>query len=871
MRMTTIISAEVLGVRSGTVSFSDYRYFLRIEDPSARIRFAFQNERLRSTLEVFNPFVFKHLCEIVDGKMDSDSKKGRKALRTLTSIIARSATRATPSRISASVGIVKQATYDAEVASVKVGEERILAVKPIVGYSRQLTGDQKLSWNPSAVRFGNRFYLLAPRTETNSINDSVKINPLLDFIRRKTKVAISTGELFSLIKQEFDPESISLVIKAIQELVSREYLLCTDSKGYFTERKNQEVRYFDSHGSLSLDAWLKQYKDWEIESSSEVKVRLPQKELDTLIECYNFLIANGLAGEMDKGLGKFYAEKIHELFGFSKIKLVDLMHPSFGLPYSRIADLYAKTRVTPTPSSSLVKIFTSAILNGDEWIDLSTLELRGEKVLRSPNFSVPVCILKERSGDLVLDVSAGTPSLPSNAIFNRFFSSSVTHHGGESSSTSIDWLSPQRHVNAIRESQDHGTSTLLVNGFPDGERTLSSEDIFIQSDNERIAISDSDGNEIHFLPQSMASIHLFPDWVATLLVAATQGWPNYRWEWGEYANLSDFLPGIRYRNVILSKPSFRYRGERDVVKFNDWADRNRLGEWITLGQMDRKIAVERKSPGAQPALLHLLNSSDSWVEDNWPKELFPVSDKGAQTEVVVGFSVRQEQPMSLVEGMPVSDIQKGQIIPGLSEECNFEITPRGVGIDSLIEQIAKRCSTTFYFIRYRTDLGLPCLRLRIARQSSLQFLDELVRDGFIGQLSEHQHRLELERYGGPIAFSLFENLFRAESTVIGAAAIRGELQAMSVEEKAQIVNAWVLNSPLTTLATPPTNIAGSKASLSVKNFIADLRRLIAPAMVEIPTSSHPSWAAAAHMFCNRLGLSNEQEKEVWKMIGRKND
>ena len=52
--MTTIISAEVLGVRSGTVSFSDYRYFLRIEDPSARIRFAFQNERLRSTLEVFN-------------------------------------------------------------------------------------------------------------------------------------------------------------------------------------------------------------------------------------------------------------------------------------------------------------------------------------------------------------------------------------------------------------------------------------------------------------------------------------------------------------------------------------------------------------------------------------------------------------------------------------------------------------------------------------------------------------------------------------------------------------------------------------------------------------------------------------------------
>ncbi|MDO5077198.1 lantibiotic dehydratase [Corynebacterium sp.] len=958
--MTYKLRASVQGIRSAAVRWEEYQRFLDTTDGLAKIRLAYESSIISTTLRAFNPIVDANARAILAGDLRLDSKKGRKTLRHISILMARAATRATPSRLVGRVGHTHEPIIDAAPAAASQSAHRRLGSRELrvvlrdeleIGCAAPITAGEPdaaappaVRWNPSAIEIGSRYFVTAPRCR-KEVFGSVGGNDVIARIVELARNPISWDQLVQQLLEEFNIADASVVEKAVLSLVKREFLLSSRSVGYAESCGEQgvdtRVSQCERFGGALRD-WVIEHNEAEFEARRDADVSIGAQALESLEKCYGFLLRNGLLGTVDKGLAAKFAEILHERYGFSRVSLVDLIHPAFGISYQDVVDEFSAAQGASSAegaTSRLAECCARAAIHNDRWVDLNAPEIRRliardqgasdpEYAANFESFAVPVVPHRVPDGQdsqrgvqfLACD---GVVAVPSAVLTARYRllrgddSQPVANSGAARkgvATAAIDWMSNDRKVNAIRESRQDVDYTLNVNAFATSKNELVCSDLYVWSDGKRVFIEKEDGTRLHFEPTSMVSLHLYPEWVRLLFVVATADWPALQWDWGSLERFHDFLPGVRFDNVILQRPKFRYRGEETLEAFNAWCDELGIGPLVRLGMSDRKVLVNRTTLADSSTLAHLLRSGDKWVDDAGIEHGVPLCTDSAghafHSELVVSFQcvrkfadpTREHTPaagegvaalnhQALLEFEDVDSYGYEQLIPATSDWCNLEIVPRGGEVHPLIS-LFSGLNVPFYFVRYSTKSGKACVRLRLLREHMMQadvrqFFAALVWDGWVSEVTEQQHRLEVERYGGQAGFAAFSELFIAESALLSWLASKKLLEPLSVSERAFLLRRWLHTSPLPygvhrEVARQQRSTRGGKTRVVIPDALADslqphreqidaffeaIARAMDNVVAAIPELREP-WGVAAHLFCNRLGISTEEEQQVWKALAK---
>lgn len=919
--MTLNMGARLTGIRSGCIAFNDYLKFLQIEESTAKLRFAYDIPVIRTTLEAFHPIVDQNLRAIFDGSLKTDSKKGRKALRHVTMLMARGATRATPSRLVGRVGLVhSDAANDAgsngNVQLTLHDDVVIGCIDPISTDEENEEQPRELRWNPSAVEVGNRYYLTAPRTENEPFS-SVGRNKLLDRIVALTMMPMGWDALVQQLVEEFHVDDVKFVEKSLDTLLQKEFLLGSTDVGYRQRCRTQNISTVSSKGN-ALEAhtrhWILENKHSDFEVRRDADVHIGARTLASLERCYSFLLQHELVQTTDQGVANTLAEIVHERYGFSRVCVQDLLHPAFGISYQDIVEQFNNTRDI-NPPEELVELCAWATARGQRWIDLKAPEVRaivssrkaqlGQKYSISPGtFSVPVVPMRDPSDASKVQFIAcdGTVALPGHNLTARYrlladaAVSTIKHKNGETKA-GVDWISNRKEVNSIRELNIEESCTLNVNAFETPNDEILAKDLYVWSDGNRMYIEKEDGTRLRFEPTSMASIQLYPDWIRILYLITTANWPMMCWSWEPLARHHHVLPGVRYGNVILQRPKFRYFGELTPKAFNAWCDEREISCFVRLGSHDRKILVDREAIHDDSTLTHLLKSGEHWIEDAEFESGLPLctdsSGNSIHSELIVEFDLPASEQERVSQVAPrfedISNHGTEQLIPATGDWANLELVPRGGSLNALIGLLPK-LHAPCYFVRYRTSNGKTCLRLRLPRSEMMReetraFINSLAWDGWVTAITEQQHRLEIERYGGERAFDVFQGLFIAESAFISWLASKKLLNSLALDDRAFLLHRWVEISPIRIeIIQAQGRSNGIQKSRKAKVEIPDVfpealasyRDTIdhyfdlisnqMEALCALPSDLHESWGVAAHLFCNRIGITPDEEQVVWKAL-----
>lgn len=896
-----IMGTRISGIRSAAVTWEDYQKFLAADQITEQIDLAMAQPVIAASLEEFSPYVYDRLRRIRRGILDPESKKGRKALRHLAIIMARATTRSTPSRLLGRVGKTILVKDQSGIHLKREWQVCAIEKQPTIVDSDY---GRKIRWNPSALIAGDRFYVTVPRSSANNPNASVRRNDLIDLVRKLTATPVDRTLVIDELKKKYSLSSGKLAEQAVRTMLNREFLLNESARTFATtiDQLSPKVREAEPLSQCELVAWLRKNRECDIESSRDATIGISDPDLEIINKAYHFLLDKGLCETADKGLAAEFAKLLHERYSYARVRLSELVRPGTGISYTDVLRQHAKNR-SHIPNKNLVILASQPQL----WVNLlgTDLPLEDTEIIwRGPkSFAVPVSCLRDADMRPLFIVSDGSPGLPAETLTARYRAPSVRKQkesSAETEAVGLDWTSASSSTNAIREATWDGRRLLNVNSFrsPGSESNeLTADEIWLWSDGSHVHVEDRDERPVHIRPQSMLSINMYPDWLKLLLLVETDSWPAMSVDWGSIADYHDRLPGVRYGNVILTRPRYRYRGEISHRAFNTWCSEIGIGPLIRLGTMDRKVLVDRRSRALEPALKHLLESSDYWVEDASCEHYGPfavVSDSGARiySELVVEIDlvnwIHDEQRSCRPALVPnANDIPDVFLIPGVSSLANLEIVPREGRTTELLSAIHAELSNYEYFIRYHTEDGQPCIRLRISRdylnqQSTKERLSALLFDGWARDISERVHRLEVERYGGQFVFSAFQRLFALESHFISELAACAELDAMTFGQKTSLIKSWMKLLAKAEQSTVLDSILDFRSSRN--KVVIDTRAVVMPCiekwnkcaaamqpvMSEISVlleGNHAPWAAAAHMFCNRLGVSIDEESRVWRYLG----
>lgn len=571
--------------------------------------------------------------------------------------------------------------------------------------------------------------------------------------------------------------------------------------------------------SSELSDWLQIADIDSVESSRNASIKIRKSDCIEIQRAYEFMLRKGLCESMDQGMANELASMIHERYGYSKVQLSELIRPGIGLTYNGVLEA-----VRSKHASEYKQNLTAIAVKNTEWVDLADLEneLVDElQVWRTPkSFSVPISIVWNESGETRFMCCDGVPGLPADVLNARFISvlsdqkpSSNGPQDGiddcidrNDQTAGFDWTSAMDSADMIRESSFQRERKLNVNAFKSGENEVTINDLWVWSDGDHTYVEDPEGNALWFQPQSMVSMAMYPDWVSLLLVAGTDSWPTMSFNWESLEKFYNRLPGVRYGNVVYSRPRYRYSGAANLDDFNNWCEEKGISRYIRIGKMDRKVLIDRTSRVFSPAIQHLLRSGDSWIEDAQCESGGPVA-KLSQTNQAVHCELvyegkfpeslhRPNQPKNPGVASNAIELPAYYLIPGVSEVANLVLVPRSGKTTALLTAVELTIPGYEYFVRYYTKQGFPCLRLRVRRSylgewATRSALSALLFDGWATDISDEVHRLEVERYGGVKAFEAFNELFKIESHWIGRLAVNNELDQLELEQKALLVWRWL--------------------------------------------------------------------------------
>lgn len=165
----------------------------------------------------------------------------------------------------------------------------------------------------------------------------------------------------------------------------------------------------------------------------------------------------------------------------------------------------------------------------------------------------------------------------------------------------------------------------------------------------------------------------------------------------------------------------------------------------------------------------------------------------------------------------------------------------------------------------------------------------MTSSGWLLGLEEKAHSLEFERYGGPAVFPLFAELFSLESRVVAHLSAASSTDTIDERLHLPILDRWLnlfpdYKSVIVEFAVQSEDSStvqkAASALLREPDSLGDLASadLIDPSIrahmksLANKISAHSvgpyELQSAAHLFCNRVGISTDREKALWAALSK---
>ncbi|MBZ4422190.1 lantibiotic dehydratase [Myxococcus sp. RHSTA-1-4] len=275
-----------------------------------------------------------------------------------------------------------------------------------------------------------------------------------------------------------------------------------------------------------------------------------------------------------------------------------------------------------------------------------------------------------------------------------------------------------------------------------------------------------------------------------------QGWLG--WSWGPL-NSARFLPRVVYGRCVLSLARWRLgresleslgsaRGAERFTRVQTLRAERRLPRFVALEDGDHVLPVDLDNVLCVETFVHLVKERDTATL----VELFPGPEalcvEGPEGrfvhEVIVPFVREQPAPEAARTGAasPPSISLPRRFLPG-SEWLFLKLYTGAATVDRLLtEAVAPLVGSLlgagavdrWFFIRYgdpdwhlRLRLhGEPERMRRVIPEALMAALEPLEREGLFWKAQLDTYEREVERYGGPEALPLAEQLFQADSEAV---------------------------------------------------------------------------------------------------------
>jgi lantibiotic biosynthesis protein len=245
-----------------------------------------------------------------------------------------------------------------------------------------------------------------------------------------------------------------------------------------------------------------------------------------------------------------------------------------------------------------------------------------------------------------------------------------------------------------------------------------------------------------------------------------------------------FLPGLVIDGVIVGRPTWRIPDHLRAKShsaahlsaatdgFRQWAREVRLPTWFTAIQGDNVLPIHLASDWMVTEMLKLFSSKDRMdLSDVSPLGMKPFASNGLgethHHEIVVDLSNRAHRPQRVYAPMKHDATLTNQ------SQTRWEYVRLYAGHHqqhaALMELAQVLNGKNFFFVRYSDHDG-PHLRVRLKRTTGgrplADIAENLRRQGYIHSYATDIYVPEIERYGGPLAHPLLEELFCHDSTYV---------------------------------------------------------------------------------------------------------
>lgn len=282
-------------------------------------------------------------------------------------------------------------------------------------------------------------------------------------------------------------------------------------------------------------------------------------------------------------------------------------------------------------------------------------------------------------------------------------------------------------------------------------------------------------------------------------LAALQRGASMQWDWGSL-DAAPFLPRIVRGRVVLSRARWRLAGsdvrplaaatgaERERLVRRLRAER-RIPRFVVLTDGDQELLVDFENVLALDAMLDLVRKR----EEVLLTELYPRPDElcaeGPEGrffhELIVPFARRAEATQPAAETAKAPALWIARTFPPGSEWLYAKLYTGTATADRVLcdeiaplaaEAVARGDARRWFFIRYAD----PAWHLRVRFQGDPRALHErvkpaieelarrLVSGGAVWKVQFDTYEREVERYGGPEAIEIVEEMFHRDSQAVVA-------------------------------------------------------------------------------------------------------
>lgn len=860
------LTSEILQTRIAKVATSEYYKYSLMESALERCRFVWAHPVLKKEIELFNPVQYSKLEAIIAENSEVKmNKSGKKLLSFLDRFVSRSATRATPARLTTSVVFRDQSENASASAFSPTGLTDCYEVRlPAKSKATDREKFGELRWNPSAILMGERWHLSAPKRQDNKRALSLANTDIVEYIAKKTLSSKDGNELAADLAREYDTEE-SAGTEAVQQLIDKEFLLEEAGESFRRDYCGaNSFKHFENIDQLTPEELAAGTLTHYVSETIEKPKSIPGSLYRQMVEGYEAIAKVGGFDQYDAGLSSKIAVKLFETYGNTAVPVTKISEMNSGIGLEELTEESVALR----PSIQNM-IISENLRSGGLFVSLDQLPL--EKLPERKGILVEsaiVAVLWDKGKRSQLVTADGMPGVPSSSFTARFRGVPQVYANDQSAVSptyGLDWVDSNRSMNLLRESE-FASKALNVNSGSLKKGDLTPSELWVSSDGEMLHILTEDKKEVNIYPHSMVNIESAPLWLRAVLLSTATGWLRPRWTWRSFEDVVDYLPGVKWKSIVISRPKIRAGDNVSFEELNELCDKYNFGTYVRVGAYDKKPLFNRLNKSQFAALKKVLGQGDKWIY--WASDEEIESSRAGEklTEFVLrlpGISQRdlfekRRLTEAEVQSIPTYVYAESRVVGfGLNgwRSIEFEVEP------GLVFTVLNRLlvGSASYFIRYMRA-GRPVIRFRFPLDdlSSQEQINALVSDGLIYRLREELHANEIERYGGLRSFSLAQTLFASESRLV--AQLGSKLQG---EEWSAFAQWWLISEKCLTPELPELffdRLQHSLTSLPLSpQFIESLDQF----WVDFKTTSIFAKDVRndlAHMFLNRLGVSNDLEK-----------